>query len=1023
MTSLRRLLYTMFALSGAAGLLYELAWSRYLALFVGHSAYAQVLVIGVFLGGMAGGALLVGNRSRSLKNPLLWYALAEAGLGVLGLAFHFLFQLTTSFAYDSVLPAVAGTSLATIAKWGVAVLLILPQSVLLGTTFPLMSAGVLRADPSQTGGKLSFLYFANSFGGAVGLLVGGFVLVGRVGLPGTVAAAGIINWIVAIVAAGVAGALRERSLGASAVGERAQQEARWRLDSEARAALWRLLLTVSFLTAVASFVYEIAWIRMLSLVMGSATHSFELMLSAFILGLAIGSLVIRRRTDTSAQPLRLLGWIQWLMGLTALATLPMYSGSFTWMAQLVFHLPPTDAGYGLFGLGRYGIALAVMLPSTICAGMTLPLITATLLHSGSGERSIGWVYGINTLGSVVGVALAGLLLLPLLGLERMLAAGAALDMAVGVLIFAWVVRMGGVRRLVPVGIGLATVAALVVTLSAVRLDRAVLTGGVFRDGAVPTSDLHKMLFYRDGRTSTVGVHQVVETGLVVLTTNGKPDASLSTRWLEAASKELPPEPIRWQDEATQVVSALTTLAHMPDARRAVTIGHGSGISGHYLLAAPELESLTTVEIEPEMINGSRSYYPANRRVFDDARSGFVIDDAKAYFSSRGERYDLILSEPSNPWVSGTASLFTEEFYKTVGLYLTERGVFAQWMQLYEITDDAVAGVLAALHKGFRSYRGFLAGDTDLLIVASNQVELPAPDWSVFEHAALLVDLRHVNRFVPAHLEVIQLFDRETLTPLLDDWPLVNSDYHPYLDQAAERGRFTNSFASGVFGLASDRFDLVGALGGRRVDFAPYHPVPAWGVRPMRERGISGWLRDGVGQAAESSAVPHHLFRRARSQLNQFMKTVHDTEPPTDWRAWVQSFERSERNLHRETSGVADSAFYYSVFEAVERFGAPGPARNAVAFLYGIATWDYATATTAADDLIDLASHGDSWLEPATLLDGAVVAYLAAGDSQSARRALETLAPQTSRGPGDFRQRLLLGCIERGIRPKSAVAAP
>lgn len=203
-------------------------------------------------------------------------------------------------------------------------------------------------------------------------------------------------------------------------------------------------LGVSFGTALASFIYEVAWIRMLSLVLGSASHCFEIMLSAFLLGLALGSFWVRRKADAWQDPVRALGWIQWLMGVSALATLPVYGASFGWTAHLLTALARTSEGYALFSLVRYGLPMVVMFPATFLAGMTLPLITRTLLTVGVGDRAVGWVYGINTLGSILGVALASLFLMPLLGLQAMLVCGATLDMVLGVLLLTWVRRKGGV---------------------------------------------------------------------------------------------------------------------------------------------------------------------------------------------------------------------------------------------------------------------------------------------------------------------------------------------------------------------------------------------------------------------------------------------------------------------------------------------------------------------------------------------------------------------------------------------------
>ncbi len=992
-----------------AGLFYELVWSRYLAMFVGHAAFAQVLVISVFLGGLAAGALAVGRRSASVANPLLLYAGAEALLCLAGLAFHPIFVGVTDLAYARVFPALASPGVTTLVQWLIATLMILPQAVLLGTTFPLMSAGLLRADPGRTGLTVALLYFVNSLGGAIGVLVGGFALIAWAGLPGVLMGAAALNGLAAIVAFAV-----HRNWVAEDRPPPLPATPRPRVASPIEGhspALWRLLIGVSFFTALASFIYEIGWIRMLSLAMGSATHSFELMLSAFILGLAIGALLSGRIVDRSATPLRALGWIQWCMGLTALLTIFVYQESFDVIGALVRTLPEREDGYTLFTIGRYGIAMAVMLPSTICAGMTLPLITGTLLDAGAGERAVGWVYGVNTLGSVIGVGLAGLVLLPLLGLKGMLIAGATLDMMLGVVVLLFAARVGwGVRTAAP-ALATALTAAVVLLMGGfVTLDGRELIGGVYRYGTLPDPASFEGLFYADGRTATVGVHRLTDYELTVLSTNGKPDASLSDRWLRSAREPLEPEPIRWQDESTQVVAALTALAHVPGARSAAMIGHGSGVTGHYLLAKPDLTSLVTIEIEPQMLEGSRLFMPANARVFDDPRSRIVIDDAKAYFSHRQEQYDLILSEPSNPWVSGTASLFTREFYDRVGGYLAPGGVFAQWIQLYELTDEAATTVLAALHRSFDDYRSFLVGDTDLLIVATNGRGLGSPDWSVAEYPDLVRDLGHVHPFTPAYLSATRIFDRASVADLLETFQPVNSDYFPHLDLAAEKGRFFDSFAEGLYGLASDRFDLVAALEGRRVGFSPPAPVPVWGIPKMHALGLASWLRD----EERPDASPSELEYRDAAQGYQALKALAEADeaPPRGWIRWTDRFRDVEEALHGASSGVADEAFYRRVRSYLAAQRPPAEVWASVDFMHGIASWDAPEAARAGQVVLRPVAEDEAvWVEPGTLLDGLVWARLTLGDVEGALGALERLLPMSGRAPDDFRIRLLRAHIE------------
>jgi predicted membrane-bound spermidine synthase len=267
-----RALYFLFVLSGAAGLIYESIWTRYLGLFVGHDAYAQIIVLVIFLGGMSAGAMTVSRWSSRLKEPLYGYVAVELVVGCIGLVFHDVFQATTGWAYNTLYPPLAGSWALTAAKWTLAGALILPQSVLLGTTFPLMSAGVLRLQPVRPGRKLALLYFSNSLGAAVGVLVAGFYLVELAGLPGTILAAAMLNLVIAAATICLMMAARNRSAAAGTA--KASSAGALAAQGTPNLQLERLLLFTSFGTAVASFIYEIDWIRMLALVLGSATHSF-----------------------------------------------------------------------------------------------------------------------------------------------------------------------------------------------------------------------------------------------------------------------------------------------------------------------------------------------------------------------------------------------------------------------------------------------------------------------------------------------------------------------------------------------------------------------------------------------------------------------------------------------------------------------------------------------------------------------------------------------------------------------------
>ena len=1007
------ILCLLFLLSGAAGLMYESIWARYLGLFVGHSAYAQIIVLVIFLGGMSAGALTVSRWSDRLKQPLWAYAAIEFGIGYLGLFFHDMFQAVTGWAYASVYPELTGAWTITAAKWAVAAALILPQSVLLGMTFPLMSAGLLRLTRAQPGRILSLLYFSNSLGAAVGVLVAGFYLVERVGLPGTLLAAAILNLGVASATAVVLLSRRKPAQRPSATLKEPGPSRR------AAAGLERLLILVSVGTAVGSFIYEIAWIRMLALVLGSATHSFELMLSAFILGLALGAWWIQRRADHLAQPLRTLGLIQCTMGMLALATLPLYLASFDWIGSLLSTFARTDSGYVGFTIARYGLCLIVMLPATFCAGMTLPLITRMLMANGAGERAVGAVYSWNTLGSIVGVVLGGLVLLPALGLKGMLVTGALVDIGIGLFLL---FRLGAKKqdRRLLIAVAAASLVFTAVIAGGVRLDTRLLSSGVYRTGTVTGPETREVRFYRDGRTATVTASRMMPSGQLSLATNGKPDASLTPFWFRPCDSTAARVPLT-EDAGPQTLLPLITLAYAPGAATAAIIGQGSGMSSHLLLGSPTLRDLVTIEIEPQMIEGSRVFYPANRRAFDDPRSHIVIDDAKSYFASAQRKYDVIMSEPSNPWVSGVSGLFTTEFYERVRQYLTPDGVFGQWLHLYELDDDLVLSVLAALHQNFRSYEVYQVARGDILVVASNRERLPAPDWQVFQSPALRQDLCRFVSLTPEVLDGLHLAGKRELSPLLQPFQRTNSDYFPVLDLGAERRRFGNDFAGGFPALSVEWYNLLASQRGRRTPATQEVTLGLPESPRVWARAVGALLRQPASAQTDTAFGP--TSRDAVFRWRQWQSAIAANRAPAGWRPWLDQAGDMERLVSGGTAGIADEEFYAGLRRAMNRHGAPAPVRDVVAFRHAMALWKFAEASEVGERLAPLIMAGERWMPPDELRDDLVMARLHIKDVAGARRAYDALTPLSIRPPAELRSQLLTSYLRMAewMRAQSATA--
>ena len=803
------LCYVAFAISGFAGLVYESVWSRYLQGFLGAEAYSQALVLALFLAGMAVGAWIAARYSARVARPLVGYVAVEILLGALAIGFHWVFRAATDWTFSSVAPALPAPWLVEAWKWTLASLLILPQCILLGATFPLLAAGVIRLRPAAPGRALGWLYFTNSAGGAIGVLVNGFVFVPAVGLIGAVLNGAILNGI----AAALVWAAGRRAVAQPAVPATRAPPGRPFTGQG-------FCLTVAAMTGAASLVYELVWIRMLNLVLGPSTHSFELMLSAFIGGLAIGGFWIRQRADGLASPLRTLGVIQLAMGALALATLLLYRQTFGVMQWLLAGLARTDSGYDLFIVGSHALALAVMLPATICAGMTLPLLTRYQMGRGGGERAIGLTYSANTVGAMAGVFATMHLLLPMLGIKGAMLVGAGLDLALGIWLLS---RAGAPTRVRLAGNGLAAgVVALALIVPSVDLH--VLNSGVFAG-----HDLHRpnrdseVLYYRHGKTATVGVTRTPlddEVTLIGFTTNGKANGSL----LFGA----PADRVS-VDEPSFGLLGLLPLAVRPGLERAATIGVGTGLTASNLLGSPHLQGLDIVELEPATIEAARYFSERTGRIFTDSRVRMHGADAKTFFRS-GDRpaYDLVASQPSNLWMPGVGGLFTDEFYANLRVALADDGILVQWMQLYAADEPMVYSILQALGRNFADYRLYLATDSDLLVLAVKEGRVPdiSPEafaWPQLADAWARVGVTHAG-----DLRLRWVGDRAQVEPaVLLAGTRVNTDYRPILEPRSlqaffQRRRFrTLDHWTDAFG-----YPLLADLAAR--------PTPA-AERPFTER--------------------------------------------------------------------------------------------------------------------------------------------------------------------------------------------
>ena len=848
---LERALLALFVASGFAGLIYQAIWSHYLGLSLGHAAYAQTLVLGIFMGGMALGAWLVSRFGTGWRRLIFVYAVVEIVIGLAGLAFHPLFGAYTDFSQNAVYPALESAWSVRTWQWGSAALLIAPQSILLGMTFPLMSGGYLRVAPRADGEILGGLYFTNSIGAAAGALVATFLLLPWVGMPGTVAIAGGVN-----LAVGVLAWVVSRRADAQPVAQAPVPVPRGERSPGERGA-YTVMLLAAGITGASSFVYEIGWVRLLNQALGTTVHSFELMLSAFILGLAFGGLWIRKRSQRLGDPVAYAGYAQILMGIAALVSIPVFSQSFRWVGAMMDVLPKTETGYALFSLGSAGISLLVMFPAAFFAGMTLPLFTMALLRKGWGESSIGRIYAANTLGAIIGVALAVHVLIPLLGLRLAITLAAVADILLGIVLLR-LYAQDVARR----SYGLAVAASVLVLSGSLvlgKLDPRALASGVFRNGQSTLGESVQVHYLRDGKTATVAV--MTNGSNASIATNGKSDASI----------QMDPAGLPSADESTMAMLAVLPLASHPAPRDIAVIGWGSGMTTDLLLASDVPRRVETVEIERAMYEGAKLFGKRVARAYEDPRSKVFFEDARTYFSTGHKRYDVIVSEPSNPWVSGVGSLFTRQFYQFLSRHLNEGGVLVQWIHSYELDDPLLMTMLAALVAEYPHVEAYSSSQgTDIILMASHAPIQPL-DLSALAGDPMDRELTRIGLAASGDLKARKVGNRQTISALVALFGVEpHSDYFPVISLEAPKARFIGANAGSLRSLASAGMPVLEFTGGRTAmldadQVSPLQDLDGatdfWNAIFVREALLEG-RTDRLEAMSKSVVEPVEMLRRS-----------------------------------------------------------------------------------------------------------------------------------------------------------------
>lgn len=763
----RILIYLLFTLSGCVGLIYEALWSRYLKLLLGHASYGQVLTLVIFMGGLGIGAFLGGRLAARHRSPLRLYGIIEILVGLGGIVYHNIYQTGSQFFYHISPNLPTGLILPT--KLLIAFATTGPLAILLGMTFPALAIGLMRRHGDKGEVSLPWLYFTNSLGGAIGIVSASYWLIPHYGTLGALNLAAAGNLLIGIVFYLLG---KPTEMSATTDSPHLSQPH----PVSQRRGLIPLLMATSLLTGLSSFVYEVGWLRLLSMIMGSSTHSFDIMVSAFIFGLAGGGLFARVLLKRSSNPILTLAIVQLAMGVLAALSLGLYETCFDLVNSANLVLQRSAAAYPVYSVFKYLLCLLLMFPASFCAGMTLPLITWLVIHHTQQEKWIGAVYGWNTIGSILGSVLGGLILMPLLQLKWTILSGALIDIALGVVLLASIPISLPILGAAPLAILL-----LLTPIWRLQLNNSLLSSGAYRSQFNAEMSNQSEITMRHGKTASIAFQKHPQ--FLALLTNGKPDASVNLYQRAEASG----------DDITQTALAVYPMQMMEKPYQAAMIGMGSGMTAHVLLTDPLLQQLDLIEIEEEVYHQAKGFLPFNRLVYESPKVQHIVDDAKTYFHTQKKAYDLIISEPSNPWVSGVSSLFTQEFYHDIKRFLTPEGSLVQWIHTYEFNDDLLFSILQALQKEFPHVRiygqpklGQLSPQTNDIFIIARQSEFDIPATQrVNDNNDLSTELARLNLKAHDFSDFNFITDLKALTPLLKNYN-PNSDFFPLVDNQSEK---------------------------------------------------------------------------------------------------------------------------------------------------------------------------------------------------------------------------------------------
>ena len=683
MRYIKPIVWLIFIFSGASGLIYQVIWMRQLTLIFGSTVFATSTVLTAFMGGLALGSYYFGKKiDESTESPLRIYALLEAGIGafclvwpliltVLGALYVLIHRNITSEFYTLSL-------IRFVLTFGV---LLIP-STLMGGTLPVLTRFFVKR-LEQLGTNIGILYALNTFGAVIGTVAAGFFLIEALGIRWTLGIGIAINFAVAAIAlvlvrkASATEDVNQQSAVSSQqeppVAESNMQPPHTenrKPKTENHLALWAI--GISGFCALA---YEVLWTRIMVFFLGSTTYAFATMLSAFLFGIALGSMVFARWVDRMKQPVAVFGAIQLGIGLFALILMPAFEELYGMSRAL-------QSTFGSSRFWTFFSCFLVMCLPTFLMGASFPIVTK--IYTGSAHqlgKSIGNVYAINTVGSILGAFCAGFMLIPLLGIRPSIVLTVAFNSGIGCLLMWRGSRQTETGRQLLQGLSVAMPvlnAGLAVILLLTVNQPLFLKSAIFKT-------------QRPGDT-LVDYNEEVDATVTTL----KDDEGVYRLYVDTNQAA---DASRWDSPSHRVIAHLPLLLH-PRPKRALVVGFGMGLTSYSI--TQHGVTVDAIELSGGVISAAQKHFThINENVFESPLFNYKLNDGRNHILMTQTKYDMISTGIIHPLVSaGSSNIYTADFYRLCRRILTEDGIMCQWVPLHRLPEEHYKMIVRTFIKVF-----------------------------------------------------------------------------------------------------------------------------------------------------------------------------------------------------------------------------------------------------------------------------------------------------------------------------------